>query len=153
MKDKLSEALGVPVPKKRAGEGCTCGAYWRGECGCGADWTDPELVELRGKVAGLKRDMKSLQQDLKALGDENFDLLDIIDKLEGKSTSTSMWWGVVLVDGTIEVDHYHDDIEMYEAREKGTAKAIYGPFESLTCISAHMKIEELYENDNPTSSR
>jgi len=103
--------------------------------------------------AGLKKDIESLQYDLVALGDENNDLLDIIDELEGKSTSKSMWWGVVLVDGTIEVDHYHDDIEMYEARDKGTAKAIYGPFESLTCISAHMKIEELYENDNPTKNR
>lgn len=153
MKDKLSEALGVPVPKKRAGEECTCGAYWSGECGCGADWSNPEVVELRSEVAGLKSGMESLQQDLKALGDENNDLLAIIDRLEGKSTSKSMWWGVVLVNGTIEVDHYHDDREMYEAREKGTAKAIYGPFEALTCISAHMKIEELYKNDNPASNR
>ena len=152
MKDKLSEALGVQVPKRKAGDGCTCGAYWSGECACvGVDWSDPEVVELRSKVAGLKRDMESLQEDLVALGDENNDLLATIDKLEGKSTS--MWWGVVLVDGTIEVDHYHDDIEMYEARDKGTAKAIYGPFKSLTCISAHMKIEELYKNDCPTYNR
>jgi len=148
MKDKLSEALSVPVPKKRAGARCTCGAYWQGECGCsGVDWTDPELVDLRSEVAGLKRDMESLQEDIVALGDENDDLLaeiDRRDKLEGLSE----WWGQVHINGSFTVNRYYNDGDLYKARENGSAKAIYGPFRALHEPMALVIIQEMYQRDN-----
>jgi len=51
-------------PKKYAGEYCTCGAYAQFECGCGADWTDPEIYELRQKVVNLQFKNEELRQDL-----------------------------------------------------------------------------------------
>jgi hypothetical protein len=36
------------------GEGCTCLAYGEHECGCGVDWTDQEIYDLRAEVKQLK---------------------------------------------------------------------------------------------------
>lgn len=33
------------------GKGCTCAAYYPGECACDADWTSQEVYDLRAKVA------------------------------------------------------------------------------------------------------
>ncbi|WP_263082172.1 hypothetical protein [Endozoicomonas sp. Mp262] len=37
-----------------AGDGCTCEAWHEGECGCDADWTDPEVYKLREENQVLK---------------------------------------------------------------------------------------------------
>ena len=36
-----------------SGKGCQCAAYDRSECGCGADWTDPEIYRLRNTINEL----------------------------------------------------------------------------------------------------
>jgi hypothetical protein len=42
------------------GKGCTCSAWNSDECGCNADWTDPEVYELRDRVAELEAKTKDL---------------------------------------------------------------------------------------------
>ena len=39
------------------GQGCTCGAAWHGECGCGADWTDSEKAALEAELAEARKDV------------------------------------------------------------------------------------------------
>jgi len=36
------------------GKGCECYAHSSDECGCDADWTDPEVYRLRDEVDRLK---------------------------------------------------------------------------------------------------
>ena len=43
-----------------AGKGCTCCAYGESECGCGVDWTDPEVYELQAKVDKYEKALKLL---------------------------------------------------------------------------------------------
>lgn len=41
-----------------AGKGCVCGAYGQCECGCGVDWTDPEIYKLRQTVSELEENLR-----------------------------------------------------------------------------------------------
>jgi hypothetical protein len=43
----------MPITKHYAGQGCKCCAQSESECNCDVDWTDPEVYELRAKVAEL----------------------------------------------------------------------------------------------------
>jgi len=36
------------------GRDCTCAAYSSAECACDADWTDPEIYKLRGRLLKLQ---------------------------------------------------------------------------------------------------
>lgn len=47
---------------KFAGEGCTCAAYYSGECCCDADWTDPEVYKLRQALKRLYKAYKRLDK-------------------------------------------------------------------------------------------
>ena len=51
-------------PKRFGGEDCECGAYAQFECGCGADWTDPEIYELRQKLVNLLIENAEMKQEL-----------------------------------------------------------------------------------------
>ena len=37
-----------------AGKGCKCSAYASFECCCDVDWTEPEIYELKEKIAKLE---------------------------------------------------------------------------------------------------
>ena len=36
------------------GRGCTCFAYYSGECACDADWTPQEVIDLRAENKKLR---------------------------------------------------------------------------------------------------
>jgi hypothetical protein len=42
-------------PEYFPGIDCMCCAYGKGECACGADWTDPEVYSLRDRLAAAER--------------------------------------------------------------------------------------------------
>ena len=46
------------------GHNCTCGAYYEGECGCGADWENSELWGLRSEVNALKAELAEARKDV-----------------------------------------------------------------------------------------
>ena len=41
-----------------AGKSCTCNAYSEKECGCGVDWTDPEIYKLMDANAKLVKTVR-----------------------------------------------------------------------------------------------
>ena len=47
-----------------AGMGCICSAHDASECGCGVDWTEPEIYQLREELATLKRENEILTKGL-----------------------------------------------------------------------------------------
>lgn len=56
-----------------AGKGCHCAAHGEIECSClDADWTDPEVYQLREEVKNLKDEVDFLKQrnDLLSRGGE-----------------------------------------------------------------------------------
>jgi hypothetical protein len=36
------------------GKGCTCAAYYPGECACDADWTTQEVYDLRAELTSAR---------------------------------------------------------------------------------------------------
>lgn len=49
------------------GNGCTCGAYSAGECGCDADWTSQEVYDLRAEVAALRSREQTMRTTIREL--------------------------------------------------------------------------------------
>ena len=46
------------------GKDCKCGAYYYGDCACGADWTPKEVYTLQAKLDGTLRGVAWLQAEL-----------------------------------------------------------------------------------------
>jgi hypothetical protein len=50
------------------GEGCTCAARCKGECGCSdVDWTPQEILDLQAELALVTGDRDALLADVKRL--------------------------------------------------------------------------------------
>lgn len=49
------------------GQGCRCGAYASFECGCGVDWTNPEIYKLRHELAEARKTCAKDQEQIKRL--------------------------------------------------------------------------------------
>lgn len=60
--DKLRGALAKLENAMSDGNGCKCGAYWRGECSCDVDWTPKEIYDLRAERDELKRKVENLEK-------------------------------------------------------------------------------------------
>lgn len=55
-----------PEDEYVAGKGCVCGAYGQCECGCGVDWTDPEVYKLRDMLVETTIDLSRAKGALAA---------------------------------------------------------------------------------------
>ena len=53
---------GLVMDEYFAGDKCNCAALSESECMCDADWTDPEIYELRAKVAELEARILDLDE-------------------------------------------------------------------------------------------
>lgn len=63
-----------------AGRGCTCAAYSSNECACDADWTDPEVYELRNQLNTANQRIQRCY-DMMITGDPEMEFSEISDRL------------------------------------------------------------------------
>ena len=80
--------------KYYAGKGCTCATWSESECGCGADWTDPEIYMLRVQLKEKNQvlvEMRSMKKHIdnakRALAILD-NILNTLDDLEIKHLET-----------------------------------------------------------------